>query len=129
MTVDLRRMLRQFPDVEVVFLFPEPVKIPKNPYWAHVGTSTVALQQADHPVFVLELSRVHMVESSGRGALVANVFSGPTGVTPSTLIWPWGGYGERCFVRRPDGKWAQYTVRVQAISQHREEKPPGRGPS
>jgi hypothetical protein len=126
MTADLHRMLRQYPDVEMVFLFPEPMKIPPSPYWAHLGTSTVALQRADHPVFFLELSRVQMVGSGAHGALVASVLTGPTGVTPSNVIWLWGGYGERCFVPRPDGKWAQYTVGYQVIGQHGGTSP---GPS
>jgi hypothetical protein len=122
MTADLHRMLRQFPAVEMVFLFPEPLTIPKSPYWARLGTSTAALQVADHPVFFLELSRVQVVGSPTKGALVAHVLSGPTGVTPSNVIWLWGGYGERCFVPRGNGKWAQYMLGYQAISQRDERR-------
>jgi hypothetical protein len=126
MTADLHKMLRQFPEVELVFLFPEPLKLPASPYRVHLGTTTAALQKADHPVFFLELSRVQMVGTAGKGALVANVLSGPSGAAPpSNVIWLWGGYGERCFVARPDGTWAHYTVGPQAISQQSEDEPPG----
>jgi hypothetical protein len=126
MTAELHKMLRQFPDAEMVFLFPEPVTIPDSPYRAHLGNSTAALQKVDHAVFFLELSRVHMVGTAGKGALVANVFSGPSGATPANVIWLWGGYGERCFVPRPDGTWAHYTIGLQAISQQSDDEP---GPS
>jgi hypothetical protein len=117
MTAELHRMLRQFPDAEMVFLFPEPVKLPQSRFQAHLGTSTATLQQANHAVFFLELSRVLMVGTSRKPALVANVFSGPTGTTPANVIWVWGGYGERCFVPQSDGHWAQYPLGTQAVSQ------------
>jgi hypothetical protein len=121
MTADLHRMLRYFPDAEMVFLFPEPVKMPDTPYSAHLGQSTAALQPKKHTVFFLELSKVHMVGSAVPGALVATVFSGPTGTTPPNAIWLWGGYGERCFVPHTDGSWAQFTVGPQAVSQRTDD--------
>jgi hypothetical protein len=93
------------------------VQIPASSFAARLGTTTADLQQAKHTVFFLELSHAHTVGPSRRAALVANVFSGPSGTTPANVIWVWGGYGERCFVPRGDGSWAQFTVGLQAVSQ------------
>jgi hypothetical protein len=113
---DLRTVLRQYPDVDLRFVFPSPVVLPASRFRAGTAARSEDLQPADHVVFYLEISDVGMVGPGGARGLVLHGGAGPTGRAPRGTVWMWGIWGRFCMLRGAHGQWLEYPIGPVAIS-------------
>jgi hypothetical protein len=108
--------LHQYPQVEMVFLFPIAVPIPTNTFRVRVGRRMDELKKLDHAAFYLELSGVKMVRNGADLGLIVDYGAGPTGKRTVRGPWQWGMWGRFCAVPRPGGGWLSYPVGPVAVS-------------
>ena len=110
--------LHQYPKVEMVFLFPVAVPIPKTTFRVRVGVGrrTDEFKRLDHAVFYLELSGVQMVRDGADAGLIVDYGAGPAGKRTVRGPWMWGMWGRFCAVPRPGGGWVSYPVGSVAVS-------------
>jgi hypothetical protein len=113
---DLRSVLRQYPDVDLRFIFPIPRALSSSRFRAGTAETSRALAGSDHPVFYLELSEVGVVGPPEALGLVLDGGAGPAGPAPRHGVWAWGIWGRFCMLRDSDGRWSEYPIGPTMVS-------------
>ncbi len=107
--------LHKYPRVEMVFLFPMAVPIPKTMFHVRVdvGRRMAQLRKLNHAAFYLELSGVKMVRAGADTGLIVDYAGGPAG---KGAVRGWGMWGRFCALPAPGGGWVSYPVGSVAVS-------------
>ena len=96
-TLEVRGLLREFPSTEMAFIFPASVVVPNSTFHVRTNSSREELDRAPRTVFYIELSKVLMVPSSTKLAIVLSYSAGPTGTRPKGTVWAWASGGDVAF--------------------------------
>jgi len=113
---DLRSVLRQYPEVDLRFVFPIPIAFSSSRFQVGTAKTAKALARSDHAVFYLELSDVGVVGPPEALGLVLHGGAGPAGPAPRHGVWASGIWGRFCMLRDLDGRWSEYPIGPTMVS-------------
>jgi hypothetical protein len=115
-TREVLSLLRQYPQTEMVFVFPAPIVVPNSRYRARLSETRVPHSRVASSAFQVEISRVVMLRSRRQTALAFGFSSGAVGAPPNGGIWLWGIGGRFCAIPRAHGRWRIYPLSAVVIS-------------